>query len=65
MSKENPLSYVAYKMDAEGFDYCFRHYSYFKEVKDAEFHKLREAYIQAADALEQYVMNNADDLEEM
>ena len=54
------LDKVAYHMDQEGFDYCFRNYSFFEEVKDAEFHKLREAYIAAADALENYVNANSD-----
>jgi len=47
-------------MDQEGFDYCFRNYSDFDEVKDTEFHKLREAYIAAANALEEYVNANSD-----
>ena len=49
------LEEVRYRMDEEGFDYCFRAYSNFSEVKDEEFHKLREAYIAAADALENYI----------
>ena len=32
---------VRYRMDAEGFDYCFRHYSSFEEVEDEKFHSLR------------------------
>ena len=55
----NPMDNVAHSMDYEGFDYCFRNYSDWEEVKDAEFHKLREAYIAAADALETYVLSNA------
>ncbi len=55
------LNHVRYAMEYEGFDYCFRGYSYFEEVKDPEFHKLREAYIAAADALQQYVDDNSDE----
>lgn len=54
------LDEVAVAMDQEGFDYCFRNYSDFDKVKDAEFHKLREAYIAAANALENYVHANSD-----
>jgi hypothetical protein len=43
------------RMDQEGFDYCWRHYSNFKEIKDQKFHELRESYIKAANELEDYV----------
>ena len=46
---------VAACVDNEGFDYAFRNYSDFKEVKDEEFHKLRKAYVDAADALAEYI----------
>jgi DNA polymerase/3'-5' exonuclease PolX len=46
---------VAYRMKNEGFDYCWRHYSNFEEIKDEKFHKLRKAYISAAQKLEKYV----------
>jgi hypothetical protein len=42
-------------IDNEGFDYCFRSYSSFEEIDDPKFHKLREAYVEAAEALEDYV----------
>ena len=50
---------VAYRMDAEGFDYCFRSYSDFQYVHDKKFHKLREAYCEAANKLEKYVKAHA------
>lgn len=53
-------NFVAYKMDYEGFDYCFRCYAAFEEMKDEEFHTLRQAYIDAAQALESYVKSKAD-----
>lgn len=58
------LAYVYHCMDAEGLDYCFRNLSNFEEVQDAEFHKLRLAYIQAADALEEYVNDQNSDQED-
>jgi len=42
-------------MRDEGFDYCFRHYSSFEEIKDEKFHELRLKYIQIAEELENYV----------
>jgi hypothetical protein len=55
---------VEYRMDAEGFHYCFKGYSSFKEVEDKEFHRLRLAYLAAADELEKYVEKRINDLEE-
>ena len=49
------LIYLNAKMRDEGFDYCFRHYSSFEEIKDEKFHELRLKYIQIADELENYV----------
>ena len=49
------LTYLNAKMRDEGFDYCFRHYSSFKEIKDDKFHELRLKYIQIAEELENYV----------
>lgn len=42
-------------VENEGFDYAFRHYSHFGEVKDPEFHKLRAAYVLAAEDLADYI----------
>jgi len=44
------------KIDNEGFDYCFRHYSSFPEIKDKKFHELRKAYIAASEALEKHLL---------
>jgi hypothetical protein len=49
---------VLIRMKQEGFDYCFRKYSSFEEIKDPEFHKLRTSYIEAADKLEKFVAEN-------
>jgi rubrerythrin len=40
--------------ESEGFDYAFRFYSSFKEIKDKKFHSLRKAYVKAAQALSDY-----------
>ena len=52
---------LQYKMENEGFDYCFREYSDFKEIKDKEFHKLRKKYCKIADELEDYVNNMVEE----
>ena len=54
---------VVSKVGMEGFDYCFREYSKFKEVKDEKFHKLREEYVSAANNLEKYLRSEAENNE--
>lgn len=44
-----------YRMSEEGFHYCFDGYSNWEEIKDNEFHKLRENYLNAAKILEDYI----------
>lgn len=46
-------------IENEGFDYAFTSYSHFEEVKDPEFHRLREAFLQARKALAEYVGSEA------
>ena len=46
---------VAYRMNAEGFHYCFDSYSNFDEIEDIEFHKLRETYLKVSRNLELHV----------
>jgi len=54
-------NYVKNKMKNEGFDYCFRCYSDFKEVNDDKFHELRNNYINSANLLEDYINNKCDE----
>ena len=61
--KEN-LSDVQYRMDEEGFDYCFRCYSDFEEIEDPRFHELRLAYIKAAEELENYINEHSENEDE-
>lgn len=49
------LEYVKDTIDNEGFDYAFVDYSDFSEIEDEKFHKLREAYVKAAEELREYV----------
>lgn len=53
---------VQYRMEAEGFHYCFKCYSSFNEIEDPKFHELRLAYLAAADALAEYVDNKLTEL---
>jgi hypothetical protein len=46
---------VSFRVAEDGFDYAFRNYSDWEEIKDEKFHKLRKAYIKAAQALRSYV----------
>ena len=46
---------LEYRIEAEGFDYCFDGYSSWKEIEDDEFHYLREKYLEAMENLHSYV----------
>ena len=53
---------VRYRMENEGFHYCFKHYSSFKEVQDEKFHELREKYLEISHELEGYVHSKINSL---
>jgi hypothetical protein len=46
---------VRYRMNNEGIDYCFEHYSSFKEIKDEKFHELRLQYLKSLKEIRNYV----------
>jgi hypothetical protein len=46
---------VQYKMDDEGFEYCFDGYSHWDEIKDQEFHRLRKQYLNSVEELRNYI----------
>jgi hypothetical protein len=52
---EEELQNVRDTVEGEGFDYAFMNYSDFSEIEDEEFHKLREAYVDATRALAEYI----------
>lgn len=59
--KAKELDYVRETIECEGFDYAFAHYTDFKEeVKDEEFHKLREQYLEARAKLAEYLNYDSD-----
>ena len=53
---------VRYRMENEGFNYCFKHYSSFKEVEDEKFHELRIKYLEISHELEEYVYSKINSL---
>jgi len=55
---------VQYRMDNEGMDYCFEHYSSFEEIEDEEFHKLRNEFLESMKKIRSYVENKIETLSE-
>jgi len=55
---------VRYRMEEEGMEYCFRHYSSFPEVKDEEFHLKREKLVALMNEIEQYVEDKITEVED-
>jgi hypothetical protein len=51
---------VLFKIDNDGFDYCFRQYSSFEEISDLEFRKAYDEYVSAAQALEEHIRREAE-----
>lgn len=47
--------HISYRMEAEGFHYCFEGYSHWNEIQDEIFHQLRLDYLKAAKLLEEYI----------
>ena len=52
---------VQYRMDEEGFDYCFESYSHWDEIKDEEFHRLRLEFLRTMNELRNYIDNKVDE----
>ena len=55
MLKPDEREDVIQSIEQEGFGYTFIHYDDFKEIKDEEFHKLREEFVKAAQKLADYL----------
>lgn len=55
---------VHYRMDNEGIDYCFEHYSNWEEIEDEEFHKLRLEFLSSMDKIRKYVKDKIENSEE-
>ena len=55
---------VRYRMDDEGMEYCFRHYSSFSEIQDEEFHNKREKLIAMMEEMEKFVEDRITETED-
>lgn len=55
---------VRYRMDDEGLEYCFKHYSTFEEIEDEKFHKLRKELLEKMEEIRKYVKEKLDSYEE-
>lgn len=55
MMRAKELAAVIDAIESEGFDYAFKYWSTFDQIKDEEFHRLRTAYIGARDSLAEYI----------
>jgi len=54
---KNSFEDIHYRMNEEGFDYCFDKYSDWSEIKDEKFQKLKEQYLKSKKELEQYIID--------
>jgi len=54
---------VQYRMDEEGFVYCFEGYSRWEEIKDEEFHHLRKQFLESMHNLRFYIDNKVDEVQ--
>jgi hypothetical protein len=64
---EDELEYwqsVQYRMEEEGIDYCFEHYSRWDEIKDEEFHRLRLGFLQYMKEIQEYVDKKVEEGED-
>jgi hypothetical protein len=55
---------VRYRMEDEGIEYCFRHYSSFGEIKDEEFHLKREKLIEMMVEMEEFIDKKIEEVED-
>lgn len=55
---------VRYRMDNEGLEYCFKHYSSFEEIKDKEFHKLRKQLLETMEKMRTFVEEKIESYDE-
>ena len=55
---------VRYRMDNEGLEYCFKHYSSFEEIKNEEFHKLRKELLEIMEKMRTFVEERIESYDE-
>jgi DNA-directed RNA polymerase subunit F len=54
---------VRYRMEDEGMEYCFRYYSSFSDIKDEEFHTLKNQLVELMGRMEQMVANKIEEID--
>ena len=54
---------VQYRMEDEGMEYCFRHYSSFSEIQDEEFQTLKNQLVELMGRMDQMVANKIEELD--
>lgn len=52
---------VQFRMEDEGFEYCFQSYSHWDEIKDEEFHRLRTGFLQHMNELRAYIHKKVEE----
>lgn len=62
--KKKDLEYIDAVTQTEGFDYGIVDYSDFEQVKDIEFHKLRDEFLAARERFKKYLILEGLELEE-
>ncbi len=58
------LKMVQYRMVADGFHYCFKHYSSFTDIEDEKFHELRKQYLESAKQLKDYIDLKVEEIQD-
>lgn len=56
---------VSYRMREEGIEYCFKNYSTWSEIKDEEFHKLRNEFLSSTKNIRVYINNKLIETKEL
>ena len=46
---------LKYRIEQEGIEYCFKHYSDWQEIEDEKFHELRLKLLESMSELERYI----------
>jgi len=54
---------VQYRMEDEGMEYCFIHYSSFQEIQDEEFHTLKNQLVELMEQMEQFLENKIEEID--
>ncbi len=62
--QQEAIESLLFKIEDEGFDYCFDGYSNWNEIEDKEFHRLRIKYLATKKELVEYIQDNFGEINE-